>query len=98
GFNFYPRSPRYIPPAAASTIIRQLQPFVVTVGVFAEETDAWQVCAVARAAHVAALQLHGPRFPAANGPTVNGPLVNVDGIFGYPVFLAVPVLDRLEPE
>ena len=99
GFNFYPRSPRYIPPAAASAIIRQLPPFVVTVGVFADETDAERVCAVAREARVGALQLHGPRFPAATGPTANGPIVNVNGIFGgYPVIRAVPIRDRLEPE
>src|SRR5947207_13566933 len=98
GFNFFPRSPRYIPPAAASAIIRQLPPFIVTVGVFADETDAGRVCAVAREARVGALQLHGPRFPAANGPTVNGPIVNVNGIFGYPVIRAVPIRDRLEPE
>src|SRR6266568_9501895 len=107
GFNFYPRSPRYIPPAAASAIIRQLPPFVVTVGVFADETDAGRVCAVAREARVGALQLHGPRFPPANGPTVNGPIVNgltvngpiVNGIFGdYPVIGAVPIRDRFEPE
>ena len=102
GFNFYPRSPRYIPPAAASAIIRQLQPFVVTVGVFADETDAGRVCAVAREARVGALQLHGPRFPAANGPIVNGLVVNgpiVNGIFGdYPVIRAIPVRDRFDPE
>jgi len=102
GFNFYPRSPRYIPPAAASTIIRQLPPFVVTVGVFADETDAGRVCAVAREARVGALQLHGPRFPAANGPVVSGPTVNgpnVNGVFGdYPVIRAVPIRDRIEPE
>src|SRR5207302_4285059 len=97
GFNFYLRSPRYIAPAAASTIIRQLQPFVVTVGVFADETDAGRVCAVAREARVGALQLHGPRFPAAKGATVNVPIVN--GIFGdYPVIRAVPIRDRFEPE
>ena len=111
GFNFYPRSPRYITPAAASAIIRQLPPFVVTVGVFADETDAERVCAVAREARVGALQLHGPRFPAANGPIVNGRTaanivrryrvdgLTVNGMFGdYPVILAVPIRDRLEPE
>ena len=100
GFNFYPRSPRCITPAAASAIIRQLPPFVVTVGVFADETDAGRVCAVAREARVGALQLHGPRFPAANGPIVNGRTaanivrryrvngLTVNGMFGdYPVIL-----------
>src|SRR5256714_10746001 len=99
GFNFYPRSPRYITPAAASAIIRQLPPFVVNVGVFADEADAGRVCAVAREARVGALQLHGPRFPAASGPSVNSPNVNgptvdgpvVNGMFGgYPVIRAVP--------
>jgi phosphoribosylanthranilate isomerase len=66
GFNFYPPSPRYLAPAAAAEIIRQLPPLVLPVGVFADETDAEHVAALAREAHVAAVQLHGPRFFAAN--------------------------------
>ena len=66
GFNFYPPSPRYIAPAAASAIIWQLPPLVTAVGVFANETDAEHVAALAREAHVAAVQLHGPRFFAPN--------------------------------
>ena len=34
GFNFFPPSPRYISPEDASSIIRRLPPFVVTVGLF----------------------------------------------------------------
>lgn len=63
GFNFFPPSPRYIAPAEARQIIRQLPPFVTAVGVFANETDSKHVAAVARDAGVAALQLHGPWFP-----------------------------------
>lgn len=66
GFNFYPPSPRYLAPAAAAVIIRQLPPFVVPVGVFADETDAEHVAALAREAHVVAVQLHGPRFFPVN--------------------------------
>jgi len=87
GFNFYPRSPRYIPPAAASAIIRQLPPFVMSVGVFADETDAEHLCGIVREAQVGVVQLHGPRFPPANGNPGN-----------YRVILAVPIRDRLEPE
>ncbi len=36
GFNFYERSPRCIAPAVAGTIIRELPPFVVKVGVFVD--------------------------------------------------------------
>lgn len=63
GFNFYPKSPRYIPPAAAGAIIRQLPPLISMVGVFADEADAEHVATLARAARVNAVQLHGPRFP-----------------------------------
>jgi len=87
GFNFYPRSPRYIPPAAASAIIRQLPPFVMSVGVFADETDAEHLCGIVREAQVGVVQLHGPRFPPANGNPGN-----------YRVILAVPIRDRFEPE
>ena len=64
GFNFYPLSPRYIEPAAARAIIRRLPPFVATVGVFANETDAGQVISQAREAGATTVQVHGPRFPA----------------------------------
>lgn len=87
GFNFYPRSPRSIAPAAASAIIRQLPPFVVAVGVFAGETDAARVLAISREARVSAVQLHGPSFPAVNGK-----------LGEYVVIRAVPIRDRFEPE
>jgi phosphoribosylanthranilate isomerase len=64
GFNFYPLSPRYIEPAAARAIIRQLRPFVAPVGVFANETDAGHVISQAREAGATTVQVHGPRFPA----------------------------------
>jgi phosphoribosylanthranilate isomerase len=64
GFNFYPPSPRYIAAAAARDIIRRLPPFVMPVGVFADEVDAQHVAGVAHQAGVAAVQLHGPNYPA----------------------------------
>jgi len=79
GFNFYPPSPRYITPVAARDIIRNLPPFVVAVGVFADETDTAHVNAVAEKAGVSVVQLHGPKFPA-------------DECTGrYPVIRAIPI-------
>jgi len=63
GFNFYTLSPRYIGPAAARAIVRQLPPFVTAVGIFANETDADHVVSLAREAGVTAVQVHGPKFP-----------------------------------
>src|SRR5256885_11589830 len=39
GFNFYPRSPRFIAPAAARQIIARLPPSVLTVGGFVDEAE-----------------------------------------------------------
>ncbi len=71
GFNFYPPSPRYIDPARARQIIRRLPPFVTSVGVFANETDAGHVVSLAQEAGVTTIQLHvaqvspcGPEPPA----------------------------------
>jgi phosphoribosylanthranilate isomerase len=87
GFNFYPPSPRQIAPSAAAEIMRRLPPFVTPVGVFADETDAEHVAAVAREARVIAVQLHGPRFPESSGPLV-----------GIPLIRAVAVRQGFKPE
>lgn len=36
GLNFYPKSPRYVEPHAAMTLLRALPPFVASVGVFVD--------------------------------------------------------------
>jgi len=87
GFNFYPPSPRYIAPAAAAEIIRRLPPFFTPVGVFADETDAEHVAALAREARVIAVQLHGPRFPEASGP-----------LEGFLLIRAVAVREDFRPD
>ncbi|MCL5671465.1 MAG: phosphoribosylanthranilate isomerase, partial [Acidobacteria bacterium] len=86
GFNFYPRSPRSIAPRAARSLIERLPP-LLTVGVYADETDAELVLGVAQEAGVHILQLHGPRFPELDAllPT-------------YPVIQAVAVGEDFKPE
>ena len=65
GFNFYPRSPRYITPAVARTIVDHLfadYASLLTVGVFVNESlDA--IKKIAAVAGVSALQLHGNETP-----------------------------------
>jgi len=80
GFNFYAMSPRFIEPAKAAEIIRQLPPFVMPVGVFADEPDAERILAIAQEAGVAAIQVHGPRLPDPARVRQH-----------YPLILAVPV-------
>jgi phosphoribosylanthranilate isomerase len=63
GFNFFPRSPRYIRPEDACSIIRRIPPFAVTVGLFVNVSDPNQVSSVARVAGVQVLQLHGDETP-----------------------------------
>lgn len=63
GFNFYSKSPRVIAPARAAEIIRALPPFVMPVGIFADEADADRILTAAREAGVHTLQIHGPRRP-----------------------------------
>jgi len=75
GFNFYPPSPRYIEPAAARAMVRRLPPFVTSVGVFANETDAGRVLSRARQGGVTALQVHGPAYPALEELICAFPLV-----------------------
>lgn len=75
GFNFYRPSPRYIAPDAARAIIQRLPPFVMPIGVFANEKDMDHVTAVAAEAGVGAIQLHGPQFPEVTGPPAGYSLI-----------------------
>jgi phosphoribosylanthranilate isomerase len=60
GFNFYPRSPRYIVPELAASIAT---PGVRRVGVFVNE-PAERIAAIARIAALDVVQLHGDETPA----------------------------------
>ena len=57
GFVFYPKSPRYITPAAAKSIIDHLPPFVERVGLFVNE-DADRVSTVCQNADISLAQIH----------------------------------------
>ena len=61
GFNFYPRSPRYIPPERAAGIASA--PGVRRVGVFVNQEPA-RVEEIARIARLDVAQLHGDETPA----------------------------------
>ena len=58
GFNFWGHSPRYIDPADAGAIIRELNPFVACIGVFVNER-AELVREIQQELGLAAVQLHG---------------------------------------
>ncbi|PWT88468.1 MAG: phosphoribosylanthranilate isomerase [Blastocatellia bacterium] len=63
GFNFYPKSLRYLSPAAARTIIDQLPAKVVKVGVFVDVESPAHVVDIAQSSGVQVLQLHGDESP-----------------------------------
>ncbi|RMF81141.1 MAG: phosphoribosylanthranilate isomerase [Nitrospirae bacterium] len=58
GFVFYRRSPRYVTPERAEAIVRQLPPFITTVGLFVDESGG-QVEAIRRRVGLDCLQFHG---------------------------------------
>jgi phosphoribosylanthranilate isomerase len=62
GFNFWPRSPRYIAPEAAREIVKVLSPLVVNIGVFVNEARE-KIEAIASDLRLAAVQLHGDESP-----------------------------------
>ena len=63
GFIFYPESPRYVRPATARSIIRQLPPFTASVGVFVNEArDA--IRSITHECRLSLVQLHGDESPS----------------------------------
>lgn len=62
GFNFYPRSPRYLSPESAAAITAALPPEICKVGVFVNESPA-EIARIARIAGLDVAQLHGDETP-----------------------------------
>ncbi len=62
GFVFWPGSPRFVEPARARAIVRQLPPFVAAVGVFVDQRLD-HVTAVVEQVGLTAVQLHGDERP-----------------------------------
>jgi len=62
GFNFWPKSPRYIAPEAARSIIEKLSPLVSCIGVFVNEAPE-RVIDMASYTRINAAQLHGDESP-----------------------------------
>ena len=62
GFNFYPKSKRYIPPAEAIVIINELPTFVDIAGVFVNAT-AEHIKKVSEQCFLNWIQLHGDESP-----------------------------------
>jgi phosphoribosylanthranilate isomerase len=58
GFNFYPRSPRYVTPRKARGILRRLPKKIASVGVFVNEQED-KMLEIARQVGLDHLQLHG---------------------------------------
>jgi phosphoribosylanthranilate isomerase len=63
GFVFYPKSPRYVPPARAAELARRLPAFVMPVGLFVNAADE-EVQAAAASIPQLLLQFHGDESPA----------------------------------
>lgn len=89
GFNFYPKSPRYITPSSARAIINKLPPFVMAVGVFANETDGTHVATIARQAGVTTVQLHGTSSPLTG--------TGAKALEGFAVLQAIAVSKGFKP-
>ena len=63
GFNFYPRSPRYVTPEEARRVVERLPGGVACVGVFVNEAAPGDVERIAREAGLDTVQLHGDETP-----------------------------------
>jgi len=63
GFNFYPKSPRYIAPQSARAIIELLPDDIIIVGVFVNESRPEDVVEILRLSGARMAQLHGDESP-----------------------------------
>jgi phosphoribosylanthranilate isomerase len=62
GFNFWPGSKRFVPPAAVRGIVQRLPPLITTVGVFVNQPEA-ELREIATESGIQVFQLHGDEPP-----------------------------------
>lgn len=84
GYNFFPRSPRYISPMAVRRIIERLPSLTVNVGLFVN-TPTEDVDEMARVAGVQVLQLHGDESPGYCRKLRDWPLIKAVRIGSGPI-------------
>ncbi len=89
GFNFYPKSPRFIEPSKARLIIDRLSPHVLYVGVFVDE-PAESLVEIVRVSGIGAIQLHGEESPEYAR--------SVKVATGLPIIKAFRVMEEFKPE
>lgn len=83
GFVFYPKSPRFVEPTMAREIVRELPPFVTSVGLFLDaEPEA--IRAILADVALDMLQFHGDECPADCGG------------YGRPYLKAVPMAGAVD--
>jgi len=92
GFNFWPASKRFVPPAAARAIVARLPPFVVPVGVFVDQPEE-EILAIVRETGVRVLQLHGGEPPefCARLPLPVVKAIRVDAVKSLSAFASYEV-------
>jgi phosphoribosylanthranilate isomerase len=59
GFNFHPPSPRYLVPERAQQLLRELPPFIESVGVFANRPVSEVSDSLAQLGRIRTIQMHG---------------------------------------
>jgi phosphoribosylanthranilate isomerase len=87
GFNFYEKSPRYVQPETAQTIVEQLPASVLKVGVFVNVESTAMLKEMARGLGLGLLQLHGDESPEYCAE-----------LSEYPVMKALAVGEDFQPE
>ena len=86
GFNFYEKSPRYVAPETAQTIVEQLPASVLKVGVFVNVESTSMLNEMARGLGLELLQLHGDESPEYCAE-----------LSEYPVMKALAVSEDFQP-